>query len=170
MNNNCIFLKQKLNRKVVCKLDESKVVPMDCANCPLKKINCTIYSKNCANNHQIKKSPVRGGLSKRKPDSMKKKSNKLAKLERNRESLFTDNMDKCYFCNKKKDHIHEVIFGKNRANSMKYGLTLPLCSEHHKLMHEDTTLIEEYKKRGQLLFKKNYPNLNFEDIFKRNYL
>ena len=118
----------------------------------------------------MKKSPPITGLSRKKTDSMKKKSNKLAKLERNRESLFTDDMDKCYLCNKKKEHIHEVIFGKNRANSMKYGLTLPLCSEHHKLMHEDIVLIETYKKRGQLLFNKNYPNLNFKDIFKRNYL
>lgn len=159
MNNNCIYLKQKLNRKVVCKLDENKKVPHDCANCPLKKQKCTVFSKKCAN----KRFPVVGKI-------VKKRSSKLAKLERNRESLFTDDMDKCYFCSKKKEHIHEVIFGKNRANSMKYGLTLPLCSEHHKLMHEDTVLIEEYKKRGQLLFNKNYPNLNFEDIFKRNYL
>ena len=30
---------------------------------------------------------------------MKTKSNKLAKLERERYSIFTDNFNKCYYCN-----------------------------------------------------------------------
>lgn len=143
----CIYLKQKLNRKLECKKDKNKIIFIDCVNCPFKEYHFPDSGK-----------------------TIKSRSSRLAKLERNRESLFTQNMDKCYFCGKKKEHIHEVIFGKNRTNSMKYGLTLPLCSKHHQLMHKDKVLIAEYKKKGQLLFSKNYPNLDFEDIFKRNYL
>lgn len=172
----CIYLKQKLNKKVVCKLDESKVVPIDCVNCTFKKVNCTIYSKKCANKHQIKKSPVRGGLSKRNPDSMKKKSNKLAKLERNRESLFTYDMTKCIICGKWPINKHEVFGGRNRQNSIKYKLVIPLCTcEHHdqvnqRGIHFDKNLKKEWHKKGQAMFNKTYPNLDFEDIFKRNYL
>ena len=150
---NCIYLKQKLNRKLECKKDKNKIIPTDCANCAFKKIKCTVYSKRCANKHQ-----------------MKNKSNKLAKLERNRTSLFTDNMTKCYFCSNKKEHIHELFFGRNRRNSMLYGLTLPLCAKHHDIMQNDKDMIDLYHKKGQAMFNKTYPDLDFEKIFKRNYL
>ncbi len=172
----CIYLKQKLNRKVVCKLDESKVIPIDCVNCTFKKIKCTIYSKNCANNLQIKKSPPLTGLSRKKPDFIKKKSNKLAKLERNRESLFTDDMTKCIICGKCPINKHEIFGGRNRQNSIKYKLVIPLCTcEHHdqvnqRGIHFDKNLKKEWHKKGQVMFNKTYPDLDFEDIFKRNYL
>lgn len=163
MNNKCIYLKQKLNRKLECKKDKNKIIPKDCANCILKTYKCTELNKNCAkrpkksdtlsNNHQIKN-----------------KSNKLAKLERNRTSLFTDNMTKCYFCSNKKEHIHELFFGRNRRNSMIYGLTLPLCAKHHDIMQNDKGMIDLYHKKGQILFNKTYPDLDFQKIFKRNYL
>ena len=142
---NCIYLKPKLNNTLECKYSKKIINIKDCTNCPYKEYK--------SNNHQ-----------------MKVRTYKLAKLERKRFSLFTEDMEHCYFCKKDKDHIHEVIFGKNRKNSMKYGLTLPLCEFHHKLMHSDTQLIEEYKKRGQAIFEKAYPDLRFEDIFRSNYL
>ena len=40
---------------------------------------------------------------------MKKKSKKLAKLEKNRYSIFTDDYTHCYYCKKyAKTDIHEV--------------------------------------------------------------
>lgn len=40
---------------------------------------------------------------------IKQKSSKLTKLEKNRYSIITDNLEKCYFCPKKKKELHEVF-------------------------------------------------------------
>lgn len=40
---------------------------------------------------------------------IKQKSKKLAKLEKNRFSILTSNLDKCYFCEKKKKDLHEAF-------------------------------------------------------------
>lgn len=148
MNNKCIYLKQKFNKKLECKKDKNRIPFKNCKNCPYKE-----YKSNNLNSTKLKT-----------------RTSKLAKLEKNRFSLFTDNMNKCYFCNKPKDHIHEVIYGKNRINSMKYGITLPLCEEHHRMMHNDISLTKEYRKKGQVLFEETYPDLDFMDIFKEKFL
>lgn len=143
--NNLKCRKQGFN-KLICRRTNKEINTMDCANCPYKEYK--MHNKS---------------------QSIVKKSNKLAKMERERTSLFTDDLEHCYFCGKPKDNLHEVIFGKNRKNSMEYGLVLPLCYDHHKLMHSSTPLIEEYKKRGQALFEKTYPDLDFVGIFGKNY-
>lgn len=162
---NCIYLKQKFNHKFECKRNKEEICLRDCSNCPYKEYKkCTITVKK--SNFKWKnaqKSPVYCA-------KMKQKSSKLAKLERNRFSLFTDDLDHCIICGKKKDNIHEVIYGKNRINSMKFGLTIPLCNYHHQMMHSNPVLSNKYKKRGQALFDSAYPDLNFENIFKKNYL
>ena len=67
---------------------------------------------------------------------MKKKSNKLRKLENNRFSLF-DSGDKCHYCPSKYNLTwHEIYAGKNRQNSMKYGLCLRLCLNCHRKLQE----------------------------------
>ena len=159
--NNLKCLKQGFN-KYVCKHTNKEIKLSDCKNCPYKEYK--------SNNSQIKRTTKNKHKEALNTVKFRKKSSKLAKLEENRFSLFTGNMDKCYFCNKPKDHIHEVIYGKNRSNSMKYGITLPLCEEHHRMMHNDITLTKEYRKKGQALFQETYPDLDFQEIFKINYL
>lgn len=99
-----------------------------------------------------------------------KKSSKLIKLERNRTSLFTDDLNHCIICGAKRDNLHEVFFGRNRQLSMKYGLVIPLCIECHQEMHKNKQWQDDYKRKGQALFVKAYPNLDFLSIFHRNYL
>lgn len=60
--------------------------------------------------------------------------------------------------------------GRNRSNSMKYGCVIPLCSKHHREMHENTGLATYYKVLAQQRFMEIYTCLNFVEIFKRNYL
>lgn len=163
--NNCIYLKQKFNHKFECKKNKQEICLKECSNCPYKEYKkCTITVKKSTYKWKnAQKSPVYCA-------KMKQRSNKLAKLEKNRFSLFTDNMNKCYFCPNKKDHIHEIFCGRNRQNSMKFGLTIPLCNYHHQKIHSNPILSNEYKKRGQALFDRAYPDLKFEDIFKKSYL
>lgn len=161
----CIYLKQKFNHKFECKRNKEEICLRNCSNCSYKEYKkCTkIVKKKTTDNKEFTKSQKYCA-------KIKTKSSRLAKLERDRFSLFTDDLDHCIICGKKKDHIHEVIYGKNRINSMKFGITIPLCNYHHQMIHSNSALSNEYKKRGQALFDRAYPDLKFEDIFKKNYL
>lgn len=44
-----------------------------------------------------------------KSAEIRKKSNKLVKLEKNRFSIITNNLEKCYFCSNKKMELHETF-------------------------------------------------------------
>ena len=106
-----------------------------------------------------------------KPTEMKKKSSKLAKLERNRFSIVTKKLDICYICEQaKKEDYHEIFEGKNRQISMKYGLVIPICRKCHKKVTNDVTLQEKLHKVGQEVFKNYYKSENFMQIFGKNYL
>lgn len=114
-------------------------------------------------------SPVKSG-------QIKKKSKKLAKLEKNRFSIITKDLDHCYLCTKNgiknipKDDLHELIEGKNRQVSMKYGLVIPICRKCHEIVTNDKTLQDKLHKVAQKEFKKYYKTENFVQIFGRNYL
>lgn len=105
-----------------------------------------------------------------KSGQIKKKSNKLAKLEKNRFSIITKDLEHCYLCKNKKDDLHEMIEGKNRQVSMKYGLVIPICRKCHEIVTNDKTLQDKLHKVAQKEFKKHYKTENFMQIFGRNYL
>ena len=161
----CIYLKQKFNHKFECKKSKKEICLKDCSNCPYKEYKkCTkIVKKKITDNKECTKSQKYCA-------KIKTKSSRLAKLERNRFSLFTDDLDHCIICGKKKDNIHEIFCGRNRQNSMKYGLCLPICESCHSKYQNDFLFNEKWHKKGQAIFSKAYPDLKFEDIFKKNYL
>lgn len=104
------------------------------------------------------------------PTRIKQKSNKLAKKEKNRFSIITTDLEKCYLCKAKKEDLHEIYEGKNRQLSMKYGLVIPLCRKCHISITNNKTLQEKLHKVGQKVFKKYYKTENFVKIFGKNYL
>ena len=102
---------------------------------------------------------------------MKNKSNRLAKLERNRKSVFTNNMDNCYLCSNKRTDIHEIFRGRNRKNSMIYGFVLPLCRECHSTKAEAINFEEFWHRQAQLYFEKYIGSReDFIKVFRRNYI
>ena len=186
---NCKYLKQKLNRKLECKLNNKIITFKNCNNCKYKEYdfsNTGLNSKkqqwtakdskneqkttSKSNNHQIRK-PLQNKENKlNKTAKMKNKSNKLAKLERNRTSLFTDDLTCCIICGKPKDHLHEIFFGSNRLNSIRYKLVIPVCFECHSKIHNNVELQREWFIKGQTKFNEVYPDLDFIEIFGKNYL
>ena len=143
---NCKNLKQKLDRTLFCKKKNKIIKICECNNCKYKEYKIK-------SNNQIKK-----------------KSKNLNKLERNRASILTES-NKCCMCPSTADLTwHEVFRGRNRANSMKYGLCLRLCLNCHEKYQEDKDFNNYWHKQAQLKFKEVYPDLDFLDIFKRNYL
>lgn len=172
----CKHLKIKLNHTFECKKIRKKITLKDCANCLFKEYKCTTYSQNCAkkeyksNGNQIRNSTDNKSFKQHKTVKMKMKSNKMAKLERNRFSLFSADATHCYFCSSThKLTWHEIFRGKNRANSMKYGLCLRMCLSCHEWFQDNKDFNEYWHKKGQALFEQTYPDLDFIEIFKRNY-
>lgn len=103
---------------------------------------------------------------------MKYKTKKLANLEKNRFSIFTDNLNICMFCGMKATDLNEIFRGRNRQNSMKYGAVIPLCRRCHCKITDNYNLEMKWKIKGQEKIM-NYYNINIEEfinIFGRNYL
>lgn len=103
---------------------------------------------------------------------MKYKTKKLANLEKNRFSIFTDNLNICMFCGIKATDLNEIFRGRNRQNSMKYGAVIPLCRRCHCKITDNYNLEMKWKIKGQEKIM-NYYNMNIEEfinIFGRNYL
>ena len=101
---------------------------------------------------------------------IKQKSNKLARKERNRFSILTKDLEHCYICEHKKEDLHELVGGKNRQVSMKYGLVIPLCRKCHEKIENDESLKKKWHKVAQKEFKNYYKSENFVQIFGKNYL
>ena len=101
-----------------------------------------------------------------KSKQIKKKSNKLAKLEKNRFSIITNNLEKCYFCPKTKMKLHEVFRGRNRQKSMKWGLVVPICKECHTRITKDKEFSKVLEDKAKKIFIKKYSKEKFIEEFK----
>lgn len=176
--NYCIYIKKRKN-KPFCKLINEEISFSRCQECGNKEYK-TKNQKNSSyksNNHQIikkstlkKKSPLKSG-------NMKNKSNKLAKLERDRFSIIVNDLTKCCIPNcgcTEGINKHEIFYGAYRLTSIKWGLVIPLCSFHHTIgklaIHNNRELDLYYKKLGQTIFEEMYSHELFMEEFKIDYL
>lgn len=103
---------------------------------------------------------------------MRTKSKKLSKLEKERFSVFYDDLSLCMNCGSTyRMTKHEVFEGRNRINSMKYGFVLPLCMRCHQELQEDISFNDKWKKKSQMYFEEHIGTRDdFLSIFRRNYL
>lgn len=179
MNNYCIHLKKRKN-KPYCNLI-NKEIPFslcrECDNKEYKKSDIKIskksgfWSKSPVKSRQINKNAQ--SLTKKpvKNTKMHNKSKKLTKLEKNRKSVFTDDLEHCYLCGKKKNDLHEVYGGRNRINSIKYNFILPLCRECHSSNQNNPIFNDYWHRQGQLYWEENIGSREeFIKAFRRNYL
>lgn len=176
MNNYCIHLKKRKN-KPFCKLLDKEITLSECNSInaenkcreyKTKKEDNSFYKSN---NNQINKNAQ--SLTKKpvKKTKMHNKSKKLTKLERNRASVFTSDLEHCYLCGKNKNDLHEIFGGRNRRNSMKYGFILPLCRECHSLNQNNLFFNDYWHRQGQIYWEENIgAREEFIEVFRRNYL
>lgn len=176
MNNYCINLKKRKN-KPYCKIKNKEINLSQCKECDSKeykkgsaKFSAKLSAKVCEKKStSIKKSLVASGQT--KPAKLRNKSNKLAKLEKNRYSVFAKDLEHCYLCGKKKNDLHEVYAGRNRINSIKYGFVLPLCRECHSLNQNNPFFNDYWHKQGQLYWEEFIGmREEFIEVFRINYL
>ena len=179
MNNYCIHLKKRKN-KPYCNLI-NKEIPFSlcrkCDNKEYKKSDIKIskksgfWSKSPVKSRQINKNAQ--SLTKKlvKNTKMHNKSKKLTKLERNRTSVFTNDLEHCYLCGKKKNDLHEIFGGRNRLNSIKYNFILPLCRECHSSNQNNPIFNDYWHRQGQLYWEENIGSREeFIKVFRKNYL
>ena len=161
----CINLKKRKN-KPYCKLLDKEITLSRCRECDNKEYR--------SKNQKIKKNAQSREKEPNKKVKMHNKSKKLAKLERNRFSVFTDDLEHCILCGKPREHLHEIIYGKNRINSIKYNFVIPLCANHHTGkdgIHFNKDLDLYYKRLCQIYFENNIGNrIEFIKTFGRSYL
>ena len=156
--NNCIYIRKRKN-KPFCKLLNKEIEFSQCSGCKDKEYK------------------PRKQYKPKKIYKIKQRTYKQAKAEANRYSILTDDLEHCIICGKAPINKHEIFYGSNRHNSIKYGLVILLCiAEHHvgnvKGIHADKKLDLEWKQKGQQAFMKHY-NKNIEDfinVFGKNYL
>lgn len=103
----------------------------------------------------------------RKYKSMKKKSDKLSKLERERDK----NIIKkgiCQNCKQYSNRLdpHEVFGGSNRQRSIKYGFVKLICRK----CHDNEEEIEKMRKETQQEYEKNHTREEFIQLIGKSYL
>lgn len=101
---------------------------------------------------------------------LKKKSNKLAKLEKKRKSILTTKMKICYLCGSKAVDIHEIFKGSNRLTSIKNNFCIPLCRKCHTKTDNQIELLRYLQKECQKEYEKTHTREEFMKITGRNYL
>lgn len=87
----------------------------------------------------------------------------------------------CYLCMKlhqdyseKSDlEEHHVIYGSRHKLAERYGLKVYLCAAHHRLgpeaVHFNEDVCSELKDEAQRAFELHFPELDFMEIFQKNY-
>lgn len=96
-----------------------------------------------------------------KTNRLRCKSQKLANLERNRYSILTNDMTRCYICRRPRTDLHEVFRGRNRKKSMKYGLVVPLCRDCHCIVDNVRSESLKLENKAKKIFIKKYGNERF---------
>lgn len=98
---------------------------------------------------------------------MKKKSKKLAKLERQRDKDIVKEGE-CEFCHNYSKHLdpHEVYGGSNRQRSITNGFVKLLCRK----CHSDEKIIEKLKIDTQKKFEKTRTREEFISLVGKSYL
>lgn len=114
MNNYCKYLRKRKS-KPYCYVIKKEITFSLCKECNDKEYKKSTSDKKSSvasgllNNSQMRKHSQTLAKKQQKPAKMHNKSKKLTKLERNRKSVFTDNLDICYLCGKKKNDSTYII-------------------------------------------------------------
>lgn len=135
---------KKYEKYFYCSKKRKNISFIDCKNCPYKEY--------------------------KKVNKIKNKSNKLRNLENKRYSILTNDLRKCYVCNKNpKEHMHEIYGGRNRKVSMLNGLCIPICFECHRKTEEDMKLDESLKRECREKYLETHTEDEFIDLIGKFY-
>ena len=101
---------------------------------------------------------------------MRNKTYKLQKLEKQRYSILTNDLEHCIICGKSPVDIHEIYCGAKRQVSMKNGFCIPLCRTHHILVTNHNASDMYFRQKCQEKYEEMYSRDEFIKLIGRNYL
>lgn len=86
-----------------------------------------------------------------------------------------NNLDRCYFCGKPAECIHEVFYGTaNRRISIENGFCVGLCHKEHnmsnKSVHKNRAMDMELKRVYQKEYEKTHDRDSFIALIGKSYL
>lgn len=86
-------------------------------------------------------------------------------------SIMTNDTKHCFICGSSHVDPHHCIHGyANKKWADKYLLIVPLCLKCHSNLHDrDSELDRHLQALAQEAFEREYPELNFREIFGKNY-
>ena len=93
-------------------------------------------------------------------------------------SILTNDLETCMMHNNSSTcsgriERHHVMNGSDRDKSTKYGLIAPLCIGHHTMLpdavHRSRYSADQIRAKAHIAFEHEYPDLNWLNIFGRNY-
>lgn len=145
----CKYLTKRIGY-LYCKNKKEETTLSQCKLCPLFERNTTNEYKHTQKDKSVLN---------RSKTPLKQVSKKRAKLEKERYSLFTNDLEHCIEDKRHAGHIdkHEIFNGKNRFKSIKYGLVVPLC----RMCHDNKDIQKKWQIIGRKYFIKQYG----EEIF-----
>lgn len=86
-----------------------------------------------------------------------------------------NNLDKCFFCGRPAECIHEVFFGTaNRRISIENGFCAGLCHKEHNLsnksVHKDREMDLKLKRAYQKEYMKTHTKEEFIKLIGKSYI
>ena len=88
-------------------------------------------------------------------------------------SIITKIDNYCFLCGRPASEVHHIFGAANRPLSERYGLTVPLCHWCHNEppngVHHNRENDLLLKRIGQTRFEQVYPDLDFLELFGKNY-
>lgn len=178
--NYCKYLRKRKS-KPYCYIIRKEISFSTCHECDNKEYkinnkkntifvkNGTFYTKNAQNNQKTVQNYLQSSA--KILQKMKNKSNKQAKKERERFSVFTSS-DRCFVCKSTYQLTwNEIYRGRNRSNSMEDGFCLRMCLNCHREYQDDTNFNDFWHREAQLYFEEHYGTKeDFISRYRRNYL
>ena len=77
----------------------------------------------------------------------------------------------CKVCGGTAIELHHIFYGRaNRKLSDKYNLVIWVCRQCHERKHKDKSFREKYQLMAKAKFKREHPDLNFKEIFGKEYV
>ena len=103
--------------------------------------------------------------------TMRLRTNKQAKREKERFSIIYPDLTKCCNCGSKTGiEKNEVFEGSYRQASIKYGMVCPFCKTCHSQFHNDIMFNLFYKVMFEKEFLKTHSKEEFIKIFGQDYI
>ena len=98
-------------------------------------------------------------------------------LAKKLKSVFTDDMEHCYYTGLPEPHIHHIFYGSRRKLSEQYGFVIPLAMYLHVCgkdsVHENPNrgLDLQLKQKAQRYFEEHIGDRDeFRTVFGKSYL